>query len=207
MNKQNPTHDLLKIEIAESPKYAGSDWCAEMFDRWDPVEFKNPTLGTGLDTDPRIARSGVRAQGWLSLSDAGATGFFRKVSASEELRTELAKVDSMDALIQMAKNHGFDVTRESLTGMANAAYDKWKSGLTATVREFFDKALTNAKIRKELGSCRGPGEIIAVARKQGYEIADAELEPLHLKLNDLQESDSTELYGALLALRIVKSAR
>ena len=53
----NPTHDLLKIEIAESPKYAGSDWCAEMFDRWDPDDFKNQTLGTGLDKDPRIVRS------------------------------------------------------------------------------------------------------------------------------------------------------
>ena len=61
--------------------------------------------------------------------------------------------------------------------------------------------MADAKIRAEVAHSRGPGEILAVAKKHGYEISDSELEPLHLKLNDLQESDASELYGALLALR------
>ena len=211
MAEHNPNHDLLKIEVAQSKKYSGSDWCAEMFDRFDRLQF-NRTLGTGVEQDPRIARSGVQGQGWLSLAGAElslagaeATGFFREVSRSQQLRTTLASVESIDELITLAKTHGFHVTRDSLSEMANAAYERWKSDFPLTVREFFEKAMADDGIRQELSACQGPGEIIAIAKKHGYEVSDSELESMHLKLNDLDENDAS-IYGAFLALMLIKTA-
>lgn len=205
MNKQNPKHDLLKVEVAQSTKYAGSDWCAEMFDRFDRVQF-NKTLGTGVERDARIANSGIQGRAWLSLAEADTTGFLRKVAENQTVRNALANVTSADGLVNLARANGFDVTRESLTASATAAYDRWKADLSATVREFFEKAIQDDALRKQLAASRGPGEIISLAKKSGYEISDGELEAMHLKLNDLQESEASAIYGAFLALQVLRAS-
>ncbi len=202
MTELNPNHDLLSIEVARSDKYAGSDWCAEMFDRFD-----NLALGSGVEFDPRIGKSDVTSQGWLSLTNAGAVGFFREVSSNEKLQARVAESKSIDDLVRVAEECGFAVSQQSLTDMANGAYEKWRSGLTGTVVEFFEKVASDKNLKEAVGKSRGPGEIIAVAREAGFDITEGELEPMHLKLNDLHEDESRELYGAMMALKILRADR
>lgn len=199
MTKPNQSQDLLKIEVATTEQYAGSDWCAEMFDRFDSL-----VLGSGVERDQRIRKSGIKGAGWLSIADAGTVGFFRAVSENTDLQEKLSRVESTQELIEYARGMGYEVTEESVKDMARQTFERWQSGLTGTVREFFEIMSKDKSVKKRMAKARGPGEIISLAKEVGLEIDGAELEPLHLKLNELENPESRELYGAMLALQILR---
>jgi len=204
ITKVNP-QDVLKIELAESERYSGSNWCAEMFDKFD--------ISIAL-SDPALTKSLNFGGAWVTLAKAGldltggdeeAAKLFNEVTTDSNLEAEMKTIPTSGEMIALAKKRGKTLSREALLVAARHVQKKWLQKLPIAIQKLFEAAAKDPKLASELRTLRSEEEIITVAGKAGIKIEPGELDALNLKLDRLRDDESNELMAVLLAMDIVRT--
>ncbi len=203
MNQDHPAHDLLKIEVAESEKYSGSNWCAELFDKFT---LGRPFGMPGLEDVRPFLNLG---SAWMVVAQSqGASGalgeFFSKVTASQELTEQVKSVTNRGELIELASQNGYEITRKDLANAASSTFEAWQGGLSSSVRTLFASASKDAELAKKLSASRCEDDIIDIGRAHGIQVTNKDLDAMNLKLDNLDgDNASQQLTAAILAINVL----
>lgn len=95
---------------------------------------------------------------------------------SERLQLKLTTITSPLELIELAKQEGFELTREDFKELANNAYQAWLKQLNEQTGLFFAKVHLNPELNQKLYQCNSKNDVLTLANECGFYLTESDVD-------------------------------